>query len=116
MANSTKHAGRFISITLDGGTDWNCPADVPQLVEGNNQGLMVKRLVICLGENDAVCLIRNSKVSAQTAPIIAYAKAAAAGGDTNQHHYDFGEGTLMWPAVDASDVSGASQVLIELVV
>jgi len=114
MGNTTTMSGRFVSVELDGATDWNAPTDLPQLVEGNDQGLMVKSIQIHTTSASDAVIIRNAKTSAQTAAKIMDFLATAEVLDCVRY---FGErGCLMWPAMDAADLTEATTVIIELAI
>ena len=110
MANTTKMSGKFISITLDGATDWSITQDMPQFLPG---GFLVKRIgIYCASAADAV-KIRNAETAAQTAAYICMFTATAEVLSTEVY---FGDGgSWMFPAFDAADLTEATDVVIETV-
>lgn len=113
MANDTKVGGKFISIELDGSTDWNVTTDLWGMLKTPGESLLVKSITISgRAALDAV-IIRNSAVSAQTAAKIVEFLATA---EVLHLRLEFGDnGSWMTPAMDAAELTGDTCVVIELV-
>ena len=110
MSNTTQQDGKFIWIGLDGATDWSLTQDMPQYLQ---HGLKVRRIgIYCHAATDEV-IIRNSPVAAQTAAYICMFTAVAE--DLSREIYFGEEGAWMFPAFDAADLTGDTEVVIELV-
>jgi hypothetical protein len=112
MANVTLRTGNFIQVTLDGTTDWTLTGDVPSLASiAGAEGVLVRSITVMINADNDVVIIRNSKTAVQTAAAIVFCKGAA---DNDMFQWYFGDGRLMWLAMDADDTVGTPTVLIEL--
>ena len=108
MANTTTCDGHFLSIQLDGATDWNITADLPQYLQN---GIKVKSITVATTSAADAVIIRNSRISEQTAPKILEFLATA---EVLHWRQEYGEGTWMYPAFDAAECTEATTVMIEL--
>lgn len=113
MANTTKVSGNFIEVLLDNGTtDWTLAGDVPSLAQrALAEGVLVRAIHVRINADNDVVVVRNSKTAVQTAAAIVSCKGAA---DNDLFQFYFGEGRLMWLAIDKDDIDGTPTVLIEL--
>jgi hypothetical protein len=113
MSNTTVVSGKFISIELDGATDWNVTTDLWGMVRTPGESLLVKSITISGRAAADKVIIRNSALSAQTAAKIVEFLCTA---EVLHFRLEFGDnGSWMTPAFDAADLTGDTNVVIELV-
>ena len=114
MANVTILDGNFISITLDGTTDWDFAGDVIPKRPEFAGGAMVKSIQIKPTATDDAIIIRNSKTANQTSPEVLN-EIASSEYDIPRRKFGGDEGRLMYPSIHAGDVSDkAFKITIEL--
>ena len=106
MGNTTEQNGNWISITLDGSTDWDLTTNMPQMV---GTGLKVRSIGVYAADG-AVIICRDVAAADQAAPKVFHFVSDA--GQLNMQ-YQYGDGAWMKPAFDAGDC-GAGTVVFEL--
>ena len=109
MANTTYLNGNFISIELDGSTDWDMSTEVKIMNRYPGNKLKVKSISVYAADG-AVIICRDVAAADQTSPKLFHFVADA--GQLSMQ-YVFPEGVICQPAFDSGDC-GAGTVCIQI--